>query len=364
MPGLSVELAVLRGGGEFMTSRSPAVNVEEIGCTSQPLALLLPSSRLARYFETSRPDVVISFGHSTNCLASWAKLVRGPSFRLIVTEHSAFGARMANDSKFHRWRRVTRARYLYSQAERCVCVSNGVADELVSLDVVPRERISVIYNPMRDPSLLPQAIGRVDHPWFNGYKAGHPVIISAGRLLGLKGLDTLIAAFSRLRRDSKIDARLMILGDGPDRERLEAMIEGLGLGERVLFMGYVPNVFEYMKQASVFVLSSRYEGLPTVLVEAMACGCNVVSTDCPSGPREILEDGKWGRLVPIGDADAMAAAILETLEQPLPADELKGRASYFSTERAVAAYYGIIHGSDGDAKDASDAPSAGEGYPR
>jgi glycosyltransferase involved in cell wall biosynthesis len=166
--------------------------------------------------------------------------------------------------------------------------------------------------------------------------------MTAGRLMELKGIDTLIAAFSRLRSASDVGAKLMILGEGPDRTRLETMANGLGLGEDTFFAGYVSDIGAYMRHASVFVLSSRYEGLPNALIEAMACGVNVVSTDCPSGPREIMEDGKWGRLVPIGDAGAMAEAILETLRHPMPAEKLKSRASYFSVERSVNAYYGAI----------------------
>jgi glycosyltransferase involved in cell wall biosynthesis len=339
---LSVELAVLRGGGEFMSAHSPAVSAVDLACTSQPLAALLPSSRLVGYFRTARPDAVISFGHSTNCLVAWAKLTRRLGFRLIVTEHSAFGARMANDSKFHQRRRVVRARFLYKEAELCVCVSEGVADELVGLDVVPREKTRVIYNPVQGRWLSVQMRESADHPWFRGPDAGRCVVMSVGRLLPLKGLDTLIYAFSRLRRELGVDARLMIVGEGPDRERLEALSAGLGLGEDVCFVGYVQNPCAYMARASVVVLSSHYEGFSSVLVEAMACGVNVVSTDCKSGPGEILEDGKWGRLTPVGDSYAMAEAIFETLKSPLPAEELKMRASYFSTERAVDAYYDVI----------------------
>lgn len=136
---LSVDLAVLRGGGEFMSMHSAAVRVVDIDCTSQPLALLSPFSRLARYFREAKPDVVVSFGNSTNCLAAWAKLLRRFPFRLIVSEHSAFGTRMANDSKLQQRRRVLRTRMLYRQSDLCVCVSRCVADELVGLGVVARE---------------------------------------------------------------------------------------------------------------------------------------------------------------------------------------------------------------------------------
>jgi glycosyltransferase involved in cell wall biosynthesis len=248
---------------------------------------------------------------------------------------------MAGDAKIHQWRRVARARFLYREAEFCVCVSEGVADELLELNVIPGEKAKVIHNPLYGAWISAAMNESVCHPWFC---AGtfRPVIMGAGRLLPLKGLDTLIRAFCRLRRDTGIDAGLMIAGDGPDRKRLEALASDLGFAEDVCFLGYVPNLCAYMAKASVFVLSSHYEGFSGVLVEALACGLNVVSTDCRSGPREILEDGKWGRLVPVGDPDAMAAAIADAMTFPIPPEELKRRASFFSAERSVDAYYDVI----------------------
>ena len=339
--GLSVNLAVLRGGGEFMGRHSPDVKALCLDCTSQPLALLFPNSRLAGYLASEKPDVVISFGHSTNCLAAWAKLSGACPFRLIVTEHSSFSARMARDSAFHRWRRAARARFLYKEAETCVCVSEGVASDLIEEKVIPKEKARVIYNPLTGPRLDAETREQADHPWLREVLS-IPVIMSAGRLLPLKGIDTLIRAFSLLRRDMKACARLMIAGDGPDRKRLEALSRELRVAEDVCFLGYVPNPCAYMPKASVFVLSSLYEGFSNVIVEALACGVNVVSTDCRSGPVEILERGKWGRLVPVGDHGAIAEAIFDMMKRPLPPEELKSRASCFSAERSVDAYYGII----------------------
>jgi glycosyltransferase involved in cell wall biosynthesis len=341
--GLSVDLAVLRGGGAFMSRHSPDVRVVSLDCTSQPLALLFPNSRLARYLASQKPDTVISFGHSTNCLAAWARLLGGHRFRLIVTEHSAFSARMAQDALFHRWRRTARARFLYKEAEICVCVSEGVANDLVGENVIPGEKAMVIYNPLAGPGLEAEMRELIDHPWLRG-DSSRPVIMSAGRLLPLKGIDTLIHAFFRLGHDLKADARLMIAGDGPDRERLEALARELGVSDDVCFLGYVPNPCAYISRASVFALPSRYEGFPSVLVEALACGVNVVSTDCRSGPGEILENGRWGWLVPVGDPAAMAEAISDAMKRPLPPEKLKGRASFFSVDRAVEKYYSLMTG--------------------
>lgn len=340
---LSVDLAVLRGGGEFMSMHSAAVRVVDIDCTSQPLALLSPFSRLARYFREAKPDVVVSFGNSTNCLAAWAKLLRRFPFRLIVSEHSAFGTRMANDSKLQQRRRVLRTRMLYRQSDLCVCVSRCVADELVGLGVVAREKARVIYNSIDFPRLNESMLGSVDHPWLQGDPSRRPpVILSVGRLMRLKGLDTLIRAFARLRRDLGVEARLMIVGEGGDRGRLEALVRELEVDGDVCLAGYTPNPYAYMGRAALVALTSHYEGLPNVLMEALACGVNVVSVDCRCGPHEILEDGKWGRLVPVGDDEALATAMRDALAAPQPAEFLRRRAAFFSTERFIEAWHAAI----------------------
>jgi len=333
--GLTVEVAALRGG-EFIGC-SHSLTLLCLDCTRQPLALLLPFSRLAGYFKEAKPDVVLSFGHSINCLAALAKLLRRFPFRLIVSEHSAFGTRMASDARPHRWRRAARARLLYRQAEVCVCVSRGVADELVEMNVVPTEKVRVIYNPIPKRSVSHES----EHPWLGGGERP-PVILSVGRLLPLKGLDTLLHAFAALVGEMSVSARLMILGDGCDRGRLEALTRELKIEKDVCFTGYVPEPEAYMEKAALLALSSHYEGFATVLTEALACGLNVVSADCKSGPREILEEGKWGRLVPVGDSLALASAMKETLSSPMSPEDLKGRAACFSVERAVDAYYDLL----------------------
>ena len=343
--GLSVDLAVLHGKGEFLSMVSPAVNLVCLDCTSQPLALLFPFSKLARYFRMERPDVVLSFGHSTNCLAACAKLLRHFPFRLIVSERNSFGTRMAEDAKFRQWRRIATTRFLYRQAESCVCVSQGVADELIDLKVVTKEKIRVIYNPVSAPLPADNDNRLLNNPWLRGGdEKCPPVILSAGRLVKQKGLDTLIRAFARLRLEMGIDARLIIFGEGPERQNLEKLAQALNIKGDVCFAGYVPNPCAYMEKSAVVTLSSHHEGFGNVLLEALACGVNVVSTDCKSGPREILEDGKWGWLVPVGDDEAFAAALKEALTAPFSAEVLKKRAEYFSIERFVEAYYKTLLG--------------------
>ena len=187
---------------------------------------------------------------------------------------------------------------------------------------------------------LHQKCGRAepfDHPWFA--PGAPPVILGAGRLTEQKDFPTLIRAFALVRK--KHPARLMILGEGEERSKLETLVQELGLEKEVSLPGFVDNPYKYMKRAAVFVLSSRWEGFPNVLVEAMALGTPVVSTDCPNGPAEILENGKWGELVPVGETQSLASAVLRTLDR-VDVVRVKGaaeRADQFRVESIIREYF-------------------------
>ena len=191
---------------------------------------------------------------------------------------------------------------------------------------------------MVDEEEIKNGSNNVPHHWFR--KRQLPVILAAGRLSRVRGFDVLIDAFGKI--NSKIDARLIILGEGPLRKTLENQVKNLGLTEKVLMPGMVNNVYDYMHHASVFVLSSRWEVLPTVLIEAMACRCPVLSTDCPSGPAEILENGKYGELVPVGNPSLLAEAIMKTLSKKTDKEMLKSRAMDFSVKNSVEKYVEVL----------------------
>lgn len=337
---LTVELALLHGKGEFLSMHSAAVNVVDLNCGSHPATLLSPFSSLLKYLKKAKPDVLLSFGNTTNALIAWAKLLYRLPFRLIVLEHSTFSALRAKKNKFRQWSGTMLTRFLYRQSARCVCLSQGIADDLVESGIIPRAKACVIYNPVDGPALIRQSRQDVTHPWLRPGEP--PTILSAGRLVKSKGIDTLIHAFQELRQFLDVDARLLIIGEGPDRERLESLTRRLGIDDTVHFLGFTPTPYAYMSKVSLLVFSSQNGGFGNVLLEALTCGVNVVSTDCKGGPREILEDGKWGRLAPVGDVQALAVAMRDTLAHPLPAEDLKKRAGYFSTERSVEAYYNIL----------------------
>jgi len=186
---------------------------------------------------------------------------------------------------------------------------------------VPRARIDMILNPVITPDLHALGASPLSHPWFAPGQP--PVVVGIGRLERQKDFPTLIRAVARVRRSRPV--RLLILGEGGKRPALEALVHELGLEEDVALPGFVENPYAYLARAQVFALSSIFEGLPTVLIEALALGTPVVATDCRTGPREILDDGRLGRLVAMAQPEALAAAIAETLDRPpapVPAEDL------------------------------------------
>jgi glycosyltransferase involved in cell wall biosynthesis len=229
-------------------------------------------------------------------------------------------------------------RHSYRHTTHVVAVSHHVASDLAHVSGIPSQRINMIYNPVVTPDLLRQAHLPVDHPWFAADEP--PVILGVGRLHRDKDFATLIQAFSLLHQQRP--ARLVILGEGPERPRLEHLVQTLGVQHAVDLPGYAANPAAYMRQAAMLVLSSLAEGFGNVLIEAMATGTPVVSTDCPGGPSELLAHGTYGRLVPVGDVAALAAAMHATLDDPPDPALLQRRAAEFSLERSVQKYCALF----------------------
>lgn len=203
-------------------------------------------------------------------------------------------------------------RLCYPWADGIVAVSEGVADDLQKVAGLPRSRIQVLANPIITAELAGQAAEPLDDPWFA--PGAPPVILGVGALRKQKDFPTLIRAFGALR--SRREARLLILGEGTERSSLESLVQELGVGADVRLPGRVANPYNYMAKAAVFVLSSAWEGMPGVLIQALASGAKVVATDCESGPRELLAGGEYGQLVPVGDSAALSAAISTSLDRP------------------------------------------------
>jgi glycosyltransferase involved in cell wall biosynthesis len=298
---------------------------------------------LLRYLRRERPSVLLSAMTKPNCMAVWARHLLGVPTRVVISEHNTFSLAQSFPAK-KKWERrqrhlPTMVERVYSGADAIIAVSNGVADDLAQCTGIPRERITTIYNPIVTPELVRQATAPLDHPWLQS--GAPPVVLGVGRFHVQKDFPTLLRAFARVR--AKHAARLMILGEANAkhmtfRAELMALATQLGIADEVALPGFVANPFAYLARAAVFVLSSAWEGLPSVLIEALACGCPVVSTDCPSGPAEILENGKYGPLVPVGDEVRLAEAILSVLNTPPNRDWLRARGALFAVDHVADRY--------------------------
>ncbi len=292
--------------------------------------LVRQARAIASYMEREKPDCVLPSLPRADAITLLAsRLLKEPP-PIIPTLH--------NVSKSNRPIDDRRYRRLFPYASHVVAVSQGVADDLAVTADVPRDRITTIYNPTITPNLHAKAAEQPDHPWL--LDRGAPVILAAGRLTEQKDYPTLIEAFGRLV--ARRPCRLVILGEGPLQQELEGLAGKLDLTDRISFAGWSDNPFAFMSRASLFVLSSRWEGFGMVLAEALACGLPCVSTDCPSGPAEILLNGEIGPLVPVGDDAALAEAMGRVLDDPPDRRLLQQRAAYFSADRAVAAYEELI----------------------
>jgi glycosyltransferase involved in cell wall biosynthesis len=331
--GLSVDLVLVREEGSFMSLLPPEVRV--VNLEGKRLISSLPA--LVRYLQQSKPVALLSAMQDINIVALWSRRLAGVSTRVVVSVHNTVSQESQNSTQWKRRFAPQLARWFYPWADAIVTVSQGSANDLVRLGL-SSERIRVIYNPVVTPELFEKAREPLAHPWFEPDLP--PVVLGVGRLEKQKDFPTLIRAFAQVQQQRP--ARLMILGEGKERPYLEALVQELGLGENVALPGFVANPFAYMARAAVFVLSSLFEGLPTVLIEALAVGTRVVSTDCESGPAEILSNGQYGKLVPVGDINAMAEAILRSLEEPPNSEALQRRAAEFSLEKAVTQYRQVL----------------------
>ncbi len=331
---ICVDLVLVKAEGEYLDMVPDGVRVFDLDSHRTYAAV----PKFLRYVRRERPPTLLSTLLTTDLAALFGKLVHRKRLRVVVRQATMFSD-MFDVERFKTRQFMRLARLLMPAADAIVAVSEGAAADLRGQ--VPRaaDKITTIYNPVVSADIEEQAAEAVEHPWFGD---GEPVVLAAGRMSAEKDYPTLLRAFAEVARSRA--ARLVILGQGPDRESLLELAARLGIEDRFDLPGFDVNPFRYMARASVFVLSSRYEGFPNVLAQAMACGAPVVSTDCRSGPSEMLEGGKWGRLVPVGDWRAMARAIEATLDDPMPAEALRARASVYSVEASVERYLEVLLG--------------------
>jgi glycosyltransferase involved in cell wall biosynthesis len=325
-----VTLILARREGPYLDSIDPRVRIVDLG-GKRTFGAIVP---LARWLRRNRPDILISHLTHVNVAAAAAVRLSRKCCAHIAVEHNQMDLnynRITSRAVRLAYRMV---HYVYPGADAVVCVSAGVADSVQRHARIGKGNINVIGNPVVTDQLRQLASEIPHHPWLSD--GGAPVILGCGRLVEQKDFANLLHAFKIIL--SRRSARLLILGDGPLRPELEAAVTALGIGEHVSMPGFDSNPFAAMRTAAIFALSSRWEGLPTVLIEALASGAVVVSTDCPSGPRELLQDGALGPLVPVGDPAALAQAIEQAIDHPADANLRRSRAEEYTAENAAKNY--------------------------
>ena len=314
---LQVDLLLVKAEGPYLKQVGEDIRIVDLNCSR----IITSLPKVIQYLKKEKPVSVLSALDTTNLILIWAKLLSRSSTRIVVSVHCNFTSALQGAKNF-------RANFLpklvgvfYKKADAIVAVSEGVAADLEHCTGIKKSNVQVLFNPVITDDLKTKKQSQPDHKWFqNGNK---DVILGIGRLTHQKNFHLLINAFKKVSDES--NAKLLILGSGDQLNELQDLTANLELQDKVEFAGFVSNPYAYLSNARLFVLSSRYEGLPTVLIEALYCGAEVISTDCPSGPSEILHNGKLGKLVPTDNVDLLAQAIIDSLSRPkttVPRDAL------------------------------------------
>lgn len=345
--GHRVSLLPVRAEGPFLEQIPPGVEVVPVGGRliahtlarrSRTASVVAATFSLLRRLRELRPDVVLSTSDPANIAAVAARALGRLPVAVVAVANIDHSSALARQPALVR---STLRRVLvtaYRAADAVIGISIGTTNSLRAMAGLPAERVTTILNPVDVETIEERARAPRPHRWLED--ASVPVVLAVGKLKPQKDYATLLRAFARARMERPL--RLLVLGEGELRDGLEKLVHDLDIFEHVSFEGFVANPFCYMVRASVLVLSSQWEGLSNTLLEALACGCPVVSTDCPSGPREILENGRYGKLVPVGDEAALARAILDVVDLPRHSEQLRARARAFSLDAAVDAYLAVI----------------------
>lgn len=332
--GHLVDLVLVRAEGPFMRTVQAPVRIVALNC-GRVAKSIVP---LRKYIDQQKPDAVISALVHVNVAAIIAAKMSTHRPVVLTTEHNDVALDRANTPEL-----AVRVAYLsmpllYRWADGVFGVSEGVAASVASAARLPRTRVGVLHNPVLRDDLNSLASQPSGHEWLD--TKSEPVFLAIGRLMTQKNFSLLLRAFAAVRTTRR--CRLIVLGEGHLRESLEAQVEALGLGDSVQFPGFVANPYPWIRACDVFVQSSLWEGLPTVLIEALALDCRIVATDCRHGPSEILMGGLLGALVPVNDGPALAAAMVAALSAPRTDSNRLARAREFSLGPITASYVAAI----------------------
>lgn len=333
--GYQVDIVAFRRGDLFYADEMPSsVRFVDLGtCGKWPTTFAL-----WRYLRQQRPEVAMAIMHLGNMVLARCATLPGVVTRCFLSVPNTYGESGKASTPARRQRKFRQIRRLYPKAHGVIAVSEGVRRDLEETVGLRCVNLTTIYNGSIGEDLAKRAREPADHPWL--HERDVPVFLAAGGLRLQKDFATLLRAFRQALKSRP--ARLIIIGEGPERANLEALIDELGLGCAVDLPGFVNNPYAWMARADVFVLSSRWEGLVNVVAEALGVGIPIVSTDCPSGPREILRDGRYGRLVPVADPASLAAAMVATLDDGGPDFDRAEAVQPFTADYAARAYLKVF----------------------
>lgn len=333
--GHNVDLVLVQNEGKYHELVSKKVNVIDLGKTRALFSIFA----LTKYIKTVKPDILLSALFYVNVIAVLAKrLAPSAKTKIIVTERNHISLKAENSASWADRAAPWIVRLTYPLADAVVGISAGVAQDVQKCMNAPPDRVNWIHNPVVTDDLIENLKTAANDEWFEA--SSSPVIVMSGRLVVQKDYETALHALKKALK--KQELRLLILGEGKLEQEIKKLSQDIDIEKNIYFKGFVENPLSYMKRADLFLLSSRHEGFGNVVVEALLCGLPVVSTDCPAGPAEILNDGEFGTLVPVADPDAMAKAILETLAAPHTPEKQKARAMCFTVEKTCAEYEALF----------------------
>ncbi len=337
--GADVDVLLLKAHGGHVEAIPEGVRTIRLDAATSMLAL----PALCRYLRCVRPRALLAAKDRAGRVALLARRLTGVPTRVVLRMGMHLSGSLTGKTRLQKAARYWPVRRLYPWADAIVTVADSVADDLARIGGIPRDRFVTIANPTIPPDLDELAARKTGHPWLDE-PGDVPVILAAGRCKAQKDFPTLLRAFALVH--ARRPARLIVLGDGPDRSALLALRDELGLSDAADFPGFDPNPYAWMRAADLFVLSSRFEGSPNVLTEAMALGTRVAATDCPGGARALLDDGRLGPLAPVGDAPALAEAMERALDDPADPEALRRAVSEYTVARSSQHYLQVLGGSD------------------
>lgn len=332
--GYGVDLLQIHGHGPHI-DHVPG-SVRRIVFPARHVNTALPS--LIKYLHKYHPRALITDKDKVNRTAIWARALSNTKTWLAVRVGTTVSKNLENQGLWSRGSHCASMRLFYRFADAVLTPSRGAADDLARISGLGRGRITVVPSPVMGPEIERLAHEALEHPWLKDKDP--PIVLGVGELSARKDFVTLLQAFAVLRRHLR--CRLIILGEGRKREQLSALARQLGIAVHVDLPGFQPNPYAFMAHSDVFALTSICEGCPIALIEALALGLPAVATDCPSGPREVLQQGRIGALVNIGDYNALAAALDTTLADPPAPIELRDAVTAYSVKHSADCYLSAL----------------------